>query len=180
MTSSARSSTRARWLAILFLMGTGLLTTFLITSSLAEEETVTLDYLAVNHTAHSVVSFTINGEGGVLNSPPFGGGGKTVCCVTLPAKWRPGLKVTIRWENDGDWLMDEQGREVIRDGKRVYVPLPPKERTVELAPYTAHDLQHFDVHFMPGDEVIAKPSYYYPWHPEYQPRYPRANQEGPP
>src|SRR5258708_7387285 len=105
MTLRKNSATRRPWFAAVFTAIAVLLTIPLLTACL-EEETVTLSYLAVNHTAHSVVSFTINGEGGVLNSPPFGGGGKTVCCVILPAKWRPGLKVTIRWENDGDWLKD--------------------------------------------------------------------------
>ena len=178
MTLRKKSAAQRPWFAAVLPAAAVLLTTPLVTACV-EEEAVTLSYLAVNHTAHSVVSFTINGEGGVLNARPFSGGGDAVCCVTLPAKWRPGLKVTIRWENDGDWLKDEQGREVIRDGKRVYVPLPHKERTVELAPYTAHDLQHFDVHFMPGDQVIAKPSYYYPWHPDYKPPYPKAREGQP-
>ncbi|RFQ07945.1 DUF3304 domain-containing protein, partial [Pseudomonas sp. ATCC 13867] len=28
------------------------------------------------------------------------GGGSQTCCVSLPTKWRPGLKVVIEWEKD--------------------------------------------------------------------------------
>jgi hypothetical protein len=31
-----------------------------------------------------------------------GGGGRHVCCVSLPKKWRPGLTVELRW-SVGDW-----------------------------------------------------------------------------
>jgi Protein of unknown function (DUF3304) len=137
-----------------------------------EEETSSISYLGVNHTDEEVVSFLINGEGGILNVPAQGGGGGEVCCVSLPKQWRPGLKVTIKWQHDGTWLKDAQGKTVIRDGIKVFVPAPWKERTVEIPAYTRRDLQHFDVHFLPGDQIIAKPSYNYPEHPDYLPPYP--------
>ena len=138
-----------------------------------EEADGAVSYLAVNHTDRSIVSITVNDEGGILNSPPQGGGGGGMCCATLPSKWRPGLKVTIGWENDGDWLLDARGEEVIRDGKRVYVPLPWKTRTVDVPEYKGEDARgQFHIHFFPGDEVKVlrtvkgawrDPSYPYPY-----------------
>jgi len=45
----------------------------------------------------SVAEFYVNGyEGGTAGR--LGGGGAYVCCVSLPGKWRPGLKVEVRWK----------------------------------------------------------------------------------
>jgi len=146
----------------------------------SDEEKVSISYLGVNHTDIPIVSIIINGEGGILNVPAQGGGGKEVCCVTLPKKWRPGLMATIKWREDGDWLKDANGKEVIRDGIRVYVPAPWKTKTVEVPEYTPNDLQHFDIHFLPGDQVLVKASYFYPYHPDYRPAYPKQKAAGKP
>ncbi|WP_236261549.1 DUF3304 domain-containing protein [Pseudogulbenkiania ferrooxidans] len=142
-----------------------------------KEDTTALSYLAVNHTDKSVLSITINGQGGILNASAMGGGGKEVCCVVVPSKWRPGLTATIGWENDGDWLRDKNGQPVIRDGKKVYVPAPWKTRTVPIPQYTENDMGHFDIHFLPNDQVMVKVSYLYPHHPDYRPAYPQENKE---
>jgi len=62
---------------------------------------------------------------------------------------------TIKWQLDGDWLKDEQGKEVIRDGKTVLVPGPWKEGTVEVPKYSVDDLDRgtFYMHFFPNDDV---------------------------
>ena len=110
-------------------------------------------YVAINHTDEWVTSIIVNGEGGILHAPAQGGGGE-MCCVSLPDTWRSGLKVTVGWENDGDWLLNANGKEVIRDGKRVYVPAPRKTRTVDLPEYKGKDAEgRLHIHFLPGDEV---------------------------
>ena len=129
-------------------------------------------YIAINHTDKSIVSITVNDEGGILHAPPQGGGGE-MCCVTLPRIWRPGLKVTIGWENDGDWLLNANGKEVIRDGKRVYVPAPRKTRIVNVPEYKGKDAEgQLHIHFFPNDEVKVlrtmkgawrDPTYPYPY-----------------
>ncbi|MDE1716293.1 DUF3304 domain-containing protein [Chromobacterium amazonense] len=101
-----------------------------------------------------------------------GRGGADVCCVTVPKTWRPGLTVKIGWENDGDWLRDKNGEPVLRDGKKVYVPVPWKFRTVPIPEYTAKQRQHFDIHFLPGDQVMVKLSDIFPEHKDYRPTYP--------
>ncbi len=138
-------------------------------SACLEEETVALSYLGVNHTDQWVSSFLINGEGGVINVPPQGGGGKTTCCVVLPKRWRPDLKVTIKWQGGGKWLTDADGKEVIRDGRQVLVEDPWIERTVNVPEYSEKDLAHFDVHFLPDDQVQVKVSFYDPPHKDYRP-----------
>jgi len=160
---------RGAWAALIAALCTPLASCF-------EEETVGLSYLGVNHTNQWVVSFLINGEGGVINVPPMGGGGKTTCCVVLPKRWQPGMTVTVKWQVDGHYLKDAQGREVIRDGMKVVVEAPWQTRTVPVPEYTDKDLSHFDVHFLPNNEVQVKVSFVYPEHRDYRPAYPR--QEG--
>ena len=149
----------------------------LLLGCLPAEQKVSISYLAVNHTAHSVIDITVNGQGGVLNASAYGGGGKQVCCVTLPAVWRPGLMVTIGWQGPGQWLKDEQGREVIRDGNTQLIEDPVKTRTVEVPRYETKDLQHFDIHFLADDEIKVIVSWNLPHHPDYPIRYPEPPQE---
>lgn len=137
-----------------------------------EEEKVSLSYLGVNHTDKSIVSVAVNGEGGVLNVPKFGGGGGTVCCVSLPRKWHPGLTVKVDWQEDGHWQLDKNGNPVLRDGVKVLVEEPWQSQTVEVPEYSEHDLSHLDIHFLPGGKVQVKVSFLYPEHPDYRPLYP--------
>lgn len=115
------------------------------------DDKVGLSYRAYNHTDEHIVSIVINNAGGVLNARAHGEGGG-VCCVILPKRWRPGLMATIKWQLDGDWLTDDTGKEVIRDGKKVLVPGPWKETTVEVPKYS-EEMGTFFIHFFPDDEV---------------------------
>lgn len=141
------------------------------------EENTAVSYPAVNHTDKPIDSITINDQGGILNAPPMGGGGKDVCCVVVPKEWKPGLTVEIGWENDGDRLRDKNGEPVLRDGKKVYVPVPWKFSTVPIPEYTAKQRQHFDIHFLPGDQVMVKLSDIFPEHKDYRPAYPEEKKE---
>lgn len=152
------------------------LITALTQSACFEAPTVGLQYLAVNHTDKWVVAFLINGEGGVLNVPPQGGGGGTACCVVVPAKWRPDLKVTIKWREEGTYLKDAQGREVIEGGSKVLVEGPWKSRTVPVPEYISKEMGHFGVHFFPNDAVQVKVSFIYPNHKDYRPEYPQQQE----
>ncbi|OGB05564.1 MAG: hypothetical protein A3G29_00515 [Burkholderiales bacterium RIFCSPLOWO2_12_FULL_64_99] len=144
-----------------------------VLTSCFQEETKALPYLGVNHTDAWVPTFLINGEGGVLNVPPLGGGGGEVCCVTMPKRWRPNLMVTVKWRKQGHWLKDAQGKYVIQNGGRVLIEGGWVEQTVPVPEYTDRDLSHFDVHFLPGDKVQVKVSFIYPEHKDYLPRYPQ-------
>ncbi|MCK6433067.1 MAG: DUF3304 domain-containing protein [Aquabacterium sp.] len=129
-----------------------------VSKAMRAEKKQGTSYVAYNYNARSIAGVWINGEGGILNVSAYGGGGKEVCCVILPSYWRPGLKATIRWEEDGDWLTDDQGQIVFREGRRVYVPRPTKERTVEIPPYIGGEgpeMGRFHIFFLPNDEVAA-------------------------
>ena len=123
----------------------------LLLSGCLKEKTMGISYGAVNHTDKHIVSIIINGEGGILNSRARNAGGASVCCVVLPAKWRPGLMATIKWQEDGDWLRDEKGNVVLKDGRKTYVPLPYKTQTVEVPEYKEEG--YFYVFFFPNDVV---------------------------
>jgi hypothetical protein len=117
----------------------------------AQETTRAVSYGAVNHTEVDIVSIAINGAGGVLNAPKHSNGGPEMCCVVVPRQWTPGLTTTIQWEEDGDWLLDSNGKTVLRDGIKVYVPAPWKTRTVPIPRYDGDG--DFYVFFFPGDDV---------------------------
>jgi hypothetical protein len=49
-----------------------------------------------NFTDIGIGDLYVNGTWGG-NSYPHKGGGGSVCCVSIPEKWRPGLVVNIKW-----------------------------------------------------------------------------------
>jgi hypothetical protein len=116
----------------------------------AQETTRAVPYGAVNHTDVHIVTIVVNGTGTVLAPPKHGQAGGA-CCVVVPRQWTPGLTATVQWEEDGDWLLDSNGKTVLRDGIKVYVPAPWKTRTVPIPRYDGDG--DFYVFFFPGDDV---------------------------
>lgn len=117
-----------------------------------EEEKVPLSYLALNHTDKWIVSIVVNGEGGVLDVSPQGGGGKIVCCTMLPKRWRPGLMASIKWQEGGTFKRDKKGAVVTEDGVPVVIESPWKESTVEVPKYD-EQMGDFYIIFFPNDEI---------------------------
>jgi hypothetical protein len=139
-----------------------------VLSACTTDEKVGVSYDAYNHTDQNIVSIVINGDGGILDAMAHGGGGTTICCVILPKRWRPGLMATIKWQLGGKWLKDEQGKEVIRDGVKVLVPGPWKEKTVEVPKYdSTNGMGMFFIHFFPDDEVKVLVNLYGAGHPSH-------------
>ena len=138
------------------------------------EEKVALSYLGVNHTSKGVATFAINGEGGILNVPPYGGGGGSVCCVSVPKQWRPGLVAKIDWQESGRYVRDDQADIVLEDGLRYGVIEGAwKSKTVPIPEYKPDEMEHFDVHFFANDEIQVKVGgRMMPYHPDYRPSYP--------
>ncbi len=115
------------------------------------DETVAVSYAAYNHTDKSIVSFVINGEGGILAASAHGGGGR-MCCVVLPKNWRPGLMATIKWQEDDIPIFNPDGTRKVIDGVPATKESPWKERTVEVPKYEGA-MGTFFIHIFPGDEV---------------------------
>ena len=83
-----------------------------------------------NHTNIGVGYFYVDEHWGGI-SDPHTGGGSSLCCVTIPRRWHPDLKVTVKWQKD--------------DSDRWYsqkVAIPKYDRPGEL-----------QVHFLERDEV---------------------------
>lgn len=134
-------------------------------SACFEEEKFQTSYVAYNHTDKSIVSIIINGKGGILGARAQGEGGE-MCCVILPKKWRPGLKATIKWQEDDTVVLDAKGKPLMKDGVPIVVEAPWKERTVEVPKYS-EKLGQFYIHFLPNDEVKVAVSLYGPSHPDH-------------
>jgi hypothetical protein len=148
-----------RYLFLLFL-------TPLSLTACSGDDTTAVSYTAYNHTDKSIVSIIINGEGGILNVGPHGGGGGDVCCVVIPNTWRPGLKATIKWQEDGVYKRDAKGNIMKNDGVPIVIESPWKERTVEVPQYD-DQLGQFQIHFFPHDEIKVVVSNFFPGHPKY-------------
>jgi Protein of unknown function (DUF3304) len=155
-----------KWHWILRLSGVGLLALLplaLLTGCFEEEKTG-VGYVVVNHTFEGVVDVTVNGEGGIAAAYPRGTSGN-VCCITLPVKWKPGVTVTFAWEDGGRWLLDDKGKEVIRDGKTVLVRGPRKSKTITVPQYDKPE--DMWIHFFDNDEIKLVFSKYGPGHPKH-------------
>lgn len=122
-----------------------------ILAACSGDETVAVSYAAYNHTDRSIVSFVINGEGGILAASAHGGGGR-MCCVVLPKHWHPGLMATIKWQEDDIPIFNPDGTRKVIDGVPATKESPWKEQTVEVPKYEGM-LGTFFIHIFPGDEV---------------------------
>ncbi|MBB3255534.1 hypothetical protein F4827_000259 [Paraburkholderia bannensis] len=109
-------------------------------------ETMGLDVVGYNHTDNSIGSFSVNGQGGSFLARHEGGGGFT-CCVTLPAKYTPGLAVTVTWT-------DTYGEH-------------PQSRVVAVPPFERKDAGMFAVHFLRDGQIKVFVTMYGPRHPDY-------------
>lgn len=129
-----------------------------------EEEMEGVSYQGANHTDEAAAEVTLNGEGGIMLANEHGYSGN-ICCVNVPKKWRSGLTMTVSWEDGGRWLLDAQGKEVIREGRTVLVRGIRKSKTVEIPEYTTPETLW--VHFFPHDEVKVVMSKYWPGHAKH-------------
>lgn len=134
---------------------------------------VSLSYSGINHTDTTLVNISLNG-GLVPTLYPKSGGAAIVCCISLPRKWHPGLKVKISWEHDGYFKKDKNGRLVLdKYGDEILIRSPRITKLVPVEPYDDKNIQGmFYVHFLPNDQVLAKASWIAPNHPDYRPEFP--------
>ena len=97
-----------------------------------------------------------------------------MCCVVIPQHWHPGLKATIKWQMDGDWVRDSQGVPIIENGKNVLIQGPWKQKIVDIPEYKERG--DFMINFFPNDEVKVLVTNVGPGHPNYP--YPVPDPEG--
>ncbi|WP_200225627.1 DUF3304 domain-containing protein [Rubrivivax gelatinosus] len=168
MNCNAMASQPIRWLL--------LATSAAMLVACGEEDKTAVSYTAYNHTDLGVGSIIINGEGGILNARAHGGGSE-MCCVVIPTEWRPGLKATIKWQEDGHWVRDGNGNIVVKDGRNQFVEGAWRETVVDIPRYSK-PLGNLRIHFLPAGEVRAVVSFYGPTHPDYPIRFP-SEQESP-
>lgn len=108
---------------------------------------VPLTLTGIDHLADhvSVQNFSVNGTSGMQ----AGKGGREVCCVSVPAHWRPGLMVDVRW-GVLNWRDRSAGR---------------YRAIVELERYTEPGQLY--VHFLPDGKVRVVTSMEGPRSPDY-------------
>ena len=83
-----------RCLLCLGCVGCGLAALMLLGCAFTENKMVAGNIAAINHVEGTAINwFSVNGY------RAHGGGGSS-CCIVMPVKWRPGLKVEVEWEVD--------------------------------------------------------------------------------
>ncbi|KAF1016776.1 MAG: hypothetical protein GAK31_00034 [Stenotrophomonas maltophilia] len=110
----------------------------------AQERSTSTGVVGYNHTDSPIYEFTLNqGSGGSVDA--HSGGGSMVCCIVIPAVWRPGLEVNVRRSHDLEAY---------------------QQRTVPVPAYDGR-AGHMAVHFLRSGEVSVIVSHLYLGHPDY-------------
>ncbi|GFZ98796.1 hypothetical protein GCM10011408_19310 [Dyella caseinilytica] len=117
----------------------------MLSGCFASDNTMSLDVVGYNHTDHDIGYFSVNNAGGAYEGKHEGG--KSVCCISISEKYKPGMTVTVRWG----------GLEIGT----------PQQRTVEVPPYHPDDGGEFHVHFLRDGNVKVFVTRYMLWHPNY-------------
>ncbi|WNN50006.1 DUF3304 domain-containing protein [Siccibacter colletis] len=77
----------------------GLASLLLLTACDEPEQWSAGDLRGYNHTLEAINWFNVNDEATGSSMMPGGEAGG-MCCISLPGKWRPGLKAHVNWEVD--------------------------------------------------------------------------------
>ncbi len=157
------------------------LTLLLISGCMAREsEMLGAPVEGYNHTSAAINRFTVNGAGDP-NIGPYQGGGKQVCCGSIPRYWRPGLRAIVEWEKDPN------PRPVIPLKRNNYGSLDPDDYKKHAANYTNHrmvvDIPEYQeagtlkVHFLPCDQVRVSADNIFYDTPGYPYNFPRKMED---
>lgn len=123
-----------------------ILLALVLSSCHAGDDAMGLDVVGYNHTDRDIGFFTVNGQGGAYIGKHEGGGG-SMCCVSIPSTYSPGMTVTVRWAGE-------------QIGKT-------QVRVVKVPPYAPDDGGHFAVHFLRNGDVLVFVTMYYLESPHY-------------
>jgi hypothetical protein len=177
MLNTLISARRPRWAALCALL-LGSLALNACTAQTPERLGAPIE--GYSHTSAAINWFSVNGAGGP-NISPNSGGGKQNCCVSLPVKWQPGLKVVVEWEKDpepfayGKWKekpFTDAWRKRMAEHRTKYTR---HRAVVEVAPYDR--LGAVDVHFLPCNQVKVSAVSALPGQPGYPYNYPLNMEE---
>jgi hypothetical protein len=92
--------------------------TFVWQENKAMDEMVSGGLTLINYTDRDVYASVSNakyehaGDGAAIGVGPHGGGGGLSCCVTIPARWRPGIKMVV-WHSNKDWQPENGTRKIV-------------------------------------------------------------------
>src|SRR5450830_596575 len=131
-------------------LGLGLL----VSLSGCAKEMIPVSVTGYNHIQdESIMNFSVNGgSGGNLAPASANEGG--MCCVSIPERWRPGMKATVTWE------YGYSSRDPVP-------PFPPQEAVVDIPEYTPENLGRIQVHFYPNHRIKVVVSKYGLGHPKH-------------
>ena len=112
-----------------------------------------------NFTNEGVQYYVVDGNYG-SNLPPYGGGGKTSCCMRLPGQWQPDLTVKVTWIT-GHWTVPLEKVHAMDIEKAIECCLARRtlSKTVPIERYGPDD-DGLQVFFLPGDEIKVYVSRY--------------------
>jgi Protein of unknown function (DUF3304) len=134
-----------RWLSPRIALPLMLLVALCLPLAACGDDRMGIEVVGYNHTDHDIGDFSVNDAGGAFEEKHHGG--KATCCISLPAKYQPGMTVQVSWT-------DEIGEH-------------PQTRTVVVPPFGPHDTGEFDVHFLRNGQVKVFVTMYMSWHPNY-------------
>jgi hypothetical protein len=119
------------------------------------EETIAVSVVGYNHISdESIDGYSINGAFSGPPLSPESGGGNFTCCMSIPEKWKPRMKVTVYWAYGSG-------------GPGSRPPPPPQSAVVEIPQYVPEDVEWLHVHFYAGHKVKVVLSRYLLGHPDY-------------
>lgn len=95
----------------------------------------------------NITDFYVDGYDG-SNVGRGGGGGRYVCCVMLPSKWRPNLSVEVRW-SVANW--SKEVKEETKVGNYRSLTFEKYKARVPVEKYTS--AENIYVHFFSGGRV---------------------------
>ena len=137
-----------RWLVALFIVVAGV---GLAACDPNAAKPVTVGITGYTFTSEGIQEYYVNGMRG-SNLPPYGGGGSTSCCVSLPAKWSPDLTVKVEWIT-GHWTapMDQIQAMDISEAIKCCLARRTLTKVVPVERYEEGGL--VQVFFLPNDEI---------------------------
>jgi hypothetical protein len=152
--NNMNSPARRKWPALALALV--LCTAVLLGGCKFKEPTVAAEVSGYDHMPKGgwyIAGFSVNGASGP-NLQPQSGGGKFNCCISIPERWKPGMKAKVEWMYDVG----------VGDPR---TPPPPQEAEVDIPDYNPVGPGTVDVHFYPDHRVKVVVSNFAIRHPRY-------------